>query len=187
MCIASIGTSCSVIALILLAACLLVGCRGPVVDLKAKLLAAAALEIPESPMHMLGGAQDQSEVINKSVTLAFNPSTGIVDGYQIHWGTASGIHPSSMDVGKNLGGTVTNLMPDTTYYFIAKSYWGVFPNVVESFPSNEAIYRTLKNQTFVSIIVETSAKPKGPWSPVVTNIVNSTNVQQYFRANIIPK
>jgi len=159
------------------------------VDLKAKLVAASAKDLPEdrSQKQMIGELQTQSGAIQKSVVLAFNPSAGTVDGYRIHWGTASGTHPSSMDVGKNLGGTVTNLMPDTTYYFIAKSYWGVFPNVIESVPSNEVSSRTSANQTFVSIIVETSPKPKGPWSPVVTNIVNATNVQQYFRANIMPK
>ena len=88
-----------------------------------------------------------------------------------------------MDVGLNLGGTVTDLQPATRYYFTATA---LGTNGFSSVPSNEVIFDTGAGQAFISIIVETSSKPKGGvWIPCVTNNLAADSVQEYFRVKVV--
>ncbi len=80
-------------------------------------------------------------------------------------------------------GTVTDLQPGTRYFFAATA---LDTNGFSSVPSNEVSYQTAADQTYIRIIVETSARPKGgTWTPVVTNTVSAESVEQYFRATIL--
>ncbi len=58
------------------------------------------------------------------VTLAWNdPNTsGLVAGYNIHYGTASGQYGSTQDAGTNNPATVPGLANGTTYCFVATAY-----------------------------------------------------------------
>lgn len=79
-----------------------------------------------------------------SVTLAWDPSPDVVSGYQIYWGTASGVYTNSLDVGLVTQATVTGLDDgEITYYFALTAYyidpiWGW----LESDFSNEISYTT---------------------------------------------
>jgi len=58
-----------------------------------------------------------------SVTLTWSPSPDpTVVGYNIYYGLASGVYTWSNNVGNVTNFTITNLAPDTTYYFAATSY-----------------------------------------------------------------
>jgi len=57
-----------------------------------------------------------------SVTLAWNPnSESNLAGYKIQYGTAPGVHPTSIDVGNQTAYTVSGLGPGT-YYFVVVAY-----------------------------------------------------------------
>jgi hypothetical protein len=55
-------------------------------------------------------------------------------GYKVYYGTASGSHPQSIDVGNVATYEVTNLPNGFTYYFVVTAY---NQSGVESDPSNE--------------------------------------------------
>jgi hypothetical protein len=59
--------------------------------------------------------------------LVWDPSSGQVDGYKVHWGTSSGYYPNSMDVGNVLEIELTkanfpNMQRTGTYYFVVTAY-----------------------------------------------------------------
>ena len=57
-----------------------------------------------------------------SVTLAWNAnSESNLAGYRVQYGTAPGVHPTSVDVGKQTSHTVSGLAPGT-YYFVVVAY-----------------------------------------------------------------
>lgn len=62
-----------------------------------------------------------------------------IHGYLLFWGPGSRTYTNSINVGKVLTGTVTNLMPDTIYYFGAVSYG---EDGLQSDFSNEVRYTT---------------------------------------------
>ncbi len=69
------------------------------------------------------------------VTLEWDPVTDAgLSGYILYWGTTSGIHNQSQNIGKQTSGTVSNLTEGITYYFVVTAYnsYGL-----ESEPSNE--------------------------------------------------
>jgi len=58
-----------------------------------------------------------------AVTLTWSPSIDpTVVGYKVYYGVVSGDYTNSIDVGNVTNVVVTNLAPDTTYYFAATSY-----------------------------------------------------------------
>jgi hypothetical protein len=70
-----------------------------------------------------------------SLSLAWNPSPDPrVVGYELRYGTTSGIYPSRTDVGTNTTGTVPGLTQGLTYYLVVVAYDG---HGGESPPSNE--------------------------------------------------
>jgi len=59
----------------------------------------------------------------QSVTFGWNPSTDTnVMGYNIYYGTASGVYTSKVSVGNVNTATVTGLVVGTTYYFAATTF-----------------------------------------------------------------
>jgi hypothetical protein len=56
------------------------------------------------------------------VTLAWDPSPDLIDGYRIYYGTSSGNYTESVDVGDTNQATITGLNETTTYYFVARAY-----------------------------------------------------------------
>lgn len=60
-----------------------------------------------------------------TISLAWAPGTAgasATTGYKIYYGTVSGLHPSSVDVGLVLAGGVSGLTVGTTYYFAVVAY-----------------------------------------------------------------
>jgi subtilisin-like proprotein convertase family protein len=75
-----------------------------------------------------------------SVTLAWDPNTtdpGIV-GYELYYGTTSGVYSVTNDVGNVTTATVSGLLPGTTYYFCVTDH---NTSGLESPPSNELAYQ----------------------------------------------
>jgi hypothetical protein len=72
----------------------------------------------------------------EQVTLAWDPSPDAsVTGYVVHFGTASGVYSSSVDVGSQTRHIFESLTDGVTYYFVVRAYnaaGDVSP------PSNEA-------------------------------------------------
>ncbi len=56
------------------------------------------------------------------VHLAWDPSSGQVDGYRIYYGTTPGSHPTRVEVGNVTDYLVTGLQDATTYYFVVRAY-----------------------------------------------------------------
>lgn len=56
------------------------------------------------------------------VTLAWDASSGEVNGYRIYYGTSQGTYPSSVDTGNVTEYALTGLQDGTTYYFVARAY-----------------------------------------------------------------
>jgi hypothetical protein len=56
--------------------------------------------------------------------LEWNPSSSIVDGYKVYWGTKSNIYTSTYDVGPVTHYTAYGLDDETTYYFAVTAYSG---------------------------------------------------------------
>ena len=56
------------------------------------------------------------------VTLAWDPSVSMVDGYRLYSGTASGTYTAPIDVGSVTTYTVTGLTSGQTYYFAVTAY-----------------------------------------------------------------
>ena len=74
----------------------------------------------------------------QSVTLVWDPSPdSTVIGYNIYYGTVSGVYPSKLTVGAVTNATIENLVEGTTYYFAATAFNAAG---LESDPSNEVSY-----------------------------------------------
>jgi hypothetical protein len=56
------------------------------------------------------------------VTLAWNASVSMVDGYWLYYGPASGSYTARIDVGTATTYTITGLEGDQTYYFAVTAY-----------------------------------------------------------------
>ena len=98
-----------------------------------------------------------------SVTLSWNPSSDeLVTGYNIYYGTASGVYPNKISIGNGTSMAITNLTEGTTYYFAATAYDA---SGQESPFSNEASYT-------VSLI--------SPSQPAVLTSVKNSNSQFNF-------
>ena len=57
-----------------------------------------------------------------SVSWTPPPSGVVVNGYKVYWGTQDGNYTQSMDVGMSMPVLVSNLNPQTKYYFAVTSY-----------------------------------------------------------------
>src|SRR5690349_15739741 len=58
-----------------------------------------------------------------SVTLAWDAvNDGTVAGYNVYWGTQSGVYTSGVSVGNTNSYTVSGLTDGTAYYFVVRSY-----------------------------------------------------------------
>ena len=59
----------------------------------------------------------------EKVTVAWdaNTETGI-SGYRVWYGTASGVHPTTLDVGNQTTAAFTGLTPGQRYYFVVRAY-----------------------------------------------------------------
>lgn len=58
-----------------------------------------------------------------TLTVLWDPSPGSnVAGYIVYWGTQSGVHGTSLDVGNQLTAHVTGLADSTAYYFVVRAY-----------------------------------------------------------------
>ena len=73
-----------------------------------------------------------------SVTFAWDASPDVdIAGYRLYWGVKTGIYTNSINVGKVLTGTITNLSARQRYYVAATAYR---TNGVESPFSNEVTW-----------------------------------------------
>jgi len=91
-------------------------------------------------------------VFAAQVQLAWDASSGQVDGYRIYYGTTQGNHPTKIEVGNVTNYTVTNLQEGVTYYFVARAY----NQYGESGDSNEIIWTAPVNDTTLPTIQITS-------------------------------
>jgi hypothetical protein len=57
-----------------------------------------------------------------SVTLVWEPNTDQVSGYNVYWGTASGVYTRKSDAGLVVTKTVSNLAANTRYFFAVTAY-----------------------------------------------------------------
>jgi hypothetical protein len=71
------------------------------------------------------------------VHLEWEPSTSIVEGYRLYWGTSSRNYSFSEDVGLSTNTSLYDLCEDTTYYIAITAYL----ENIESNYSNEVIIR----------------------------------------------
>jgi hypothetical protein len=87
---------------------------------------------------ILGSMQFQALGQNESVVLVWNPSvdTNVV-GYNIYYGTVSGVYTNELVLGNVSTATLTGLTGGTTYYFVATATGA---DGVESPFSNETSY-----------------------------------------------
>lgn len=95
------------------------------------------------------------------VKLAWDPSPGTVGGYELFWGSSSGLYSESLDVGKNTTATVDELSPGV-HYFAVKAYVGSGPSQLYSDFSNE-----------VSASAQAPASGIGHGSPLIPIIPTS--------------
>ena len=59
----------------------------------------------------------------QSLELEWNPSVSTnVAGYDVFYGTNSGVYPYEIDAGNSTSAVITNLIPGMTYYFAATAY-----------------------------------------------------------------
>ena len=86
-----------------------------------------------------------------ALSLAWDPNSEPGTQYIISYGTQSGVHPSSVDVGDQTTWTFTSLTDGQVYYFIVQAYndYGMSPKSAEvsgtpspSFPCTYAISPT---------------------------------------------
>jgi len=90
-----------------------------------------------------GGGSSASGAATGTATLKWSAPTTNADGsqltdlagFKIHYGTAPGSHPQTIDVGNVTTYQVENLPKGATYYFVITAYNQAG---VESDPSNEA-------------------------------------------------
>jgi hypothetical protein len=58
-----------------------------------------------------------------NVTLSWNPiSSPLVTGFNIYYGSASGVYTNKINAGKNTSLTISNLTVGSTYYFASTTY-----------------------------------------------------------------
>ena len=77
-------------------------------------------------------------VAQQTATLAWNPSSDpFVTGYNLYYGTNSGIYTVRLPVGQATSVTVSNLAPGVTYYFAVTAVTALG---LESPPSAEVPY-----------------------------------------------
>lgn len=108
------------------------------------------------------------------LTLAWDASPDAnVTGYNIYYGTNSGIWPSKVNAGTNLTLIIsnTNFVNGTTYYFIATAYT---VDGVESLPSNEVSYDAANYYPTISIISDKIIYANQT-APKIIFFINDTN------------
>ena len=92
------------------------------------------------------------------VTVAWDESDPVPDGYILYWGTTSGIYPDSHDVGAATQYTIPDLQEGVTYYFAATAY---------DIDRNESAYSTEISHTvgLITHSITASAGSHGSISP----------------------
>ena len=75
-----------------------------------------------------------ANAVAADLSLAWDPSLDTVAGYQVYWGTRSGVYTNSVNAGRQTTWTVRGLSRGVRYYFVIKAY---SPLGVESGGSNE--------------------------------------------------
>ena len=91
-----------------------------------------------------------------SVTLAWNPnSESNLAGYKIQYGTAPGVHPTTIDVGNQTTYTVSGLGPGT-YYFVVLAY------------NTSGLQSPLSNEVSATITLPPSSPARLPLTPSLT-------------------
>lgn len=104
--------------------------------------------------------QEDTQVASGSVTVTWQPVANAA-GYEVHYGTSSGSHPTIFDAGATNSKTITGLTNGTTYYFVVKAYnvagTSAASNERTGLPVNPVI--TLVNDTINSMT--TGSLPTG--------------------------
>jgi hypothetical protein len=106
-------------------------------------------------------------------------TTSLVAGFHVYSGTQSGQYTNVTDVGPATTATITNLEPDTTYYFAIAAYGTAG---LDSAPSNEVVFTTgpvANNQTvlllFPTATVINAMAPGSAASDVISHITSPLN------------
>jgi hypothetical protein len=87
---------------------------------------------------MVAACMQPSALAVQSVTLAWEQSVNpSVIGYNVYYGTASGVYTQKLSVGDVTSATITGLVAGTTYYFVITAYNA---GGLESDPSNQVSY-----------------------------------------------
>jgi hypothetical protein len=86
--------------------------------------------------------------------LTWEPSSGSVTGYKVHYGRFSGNYDYNVDVGNSIGCTISGLQEGKTYYFAATAY----NDVEESDLSEELVHTIQVNDTDESSLPNNAPK-----------------------------
>jgi len=107
------------------------------------------------------------------VTVAWDESNPVPEGYIVYWGTSSGNYPNSHDVGAATQYTIADLQDGLTYYFAVKAYDD----------GNQSAYSEEISHT-VNIVLDThtvaaSAGSNGSITPAGSVVVNNAASQSF--------
>jgi hypothetical protein len=112
-----------------------------------------------------------------------------ITGYNVSYGTTSGLYTQNLDTGSSTSATVTSLTPSTTYYFIVTAYNSIG---LPSLPSNEIAITTPPNIPPTVTLTSPSAGQTFSQSPTINLSATAsdsdgsvTRVEFYQDANLI--
>jgi len=166
---------------LLLMLCILAGCKTQNLDS----VVSQNPPIPKLPEGYKEKVRAQADVNTANVSLAWDASPdNSVTGYKLYAGELSRNYNIVINVGNTLTGTFTNLQREVTYYFAATAY-----NILgtESVYSDELVY-TIPQAPIVpqvlTLITVASTNLSGPWMPISTNTVSSTNRFELFKLKV---
>ena len=93
------------------------------------------------PLLVVLTAVSLTQAANLRVAWDASADSNVV-GYNVAYGTTSGLYNQSVNAGNSTSATVPSLTPNTTYYFVVKAYNSIG---LESLPSNEVAVTTAAN------------------------------------------
>ena len=109
--------------------------------------------------------------VKAQVTLAWNPTPGVVTNYTVFWGTNSGVYVFSATAGTLTTLQVTGLTPGMVYYFTVEA---TASDGSESPYSDEVTYTNSSGSTLTSGTTDTNGTPGLPGLPGLPGTNSST-------------
>lgn len=137
---------------------------------------------PVTPLGTLAaGALDESDL---SVSLAWDPSADeAVTGYNLYYGSASGVYDAALDVGMAVTATVGPLDLGATYYFAVTAYTA---DGTESGYSNEVVYNAPTNVPPLIEVISVQTATEGQSMILTVQATDTTGLGQSFTYRLGP-